>query len=128
MIIQHTEKRKEWEAAFNPSVPVAPFYDRPSFDKTAVNYFRWQFLDGDADILPGLKVITTPGHTIGHQSVLFDTEQGVLCVSGDICNVAENVNVGGSVKLLDGKVFFHVLSPPSSCLVCSPIAEMFSVI
>lgn len=42
--------------------------------------------------MPGLKVITTPGHTIGHQSVLFDTEQGVLCVSGDICNVAENVN------------------------------------
>ena len=85
-------QKKEWEAAFNPSVPVAPFYDRPSFDKTAINYFRWQFLDGDADILPGLKVITTPGHTIGHQSVLFDTEQGVLCVSGDICNVAENVN------------------------------------
>lgn len=85
-------QKKEWEAAFNPIVPEAPFYDQLCYDKTAVNYFQWQFLDGDSDILPGLKVITTPGHTRGHQSVLFQCENGVLCVSGDICNVAENVN------------------------------------
>lgn len=83
---------REWQSAFHPIAPEAPFYDRPSYDKTAVNYFQWNFLDGDADILPGLKVITTPGHTFGHQSVLFNTAEGVVCVSGDICNVAENVN------------------------------------
>lgn len=82
---------KEWHAAFHPIAPEAPFYDIPSYDKNAVNYFQWEFLDGDTEILPGLKVITTPGHTFGHQSALLDTEEGVLCVSGDICNVAENV-------------------------------------
>lgn len=85
-------QRAEWLEAFNPIIPEAPFYDRASFDKYAVNYFNWQFLDGDDKILPGLDVITTPGHTAGHQSVLLNTEDGVLCVSGDICNVAENVN------------------------------------
>ena len=85
-------QKTEWDDAFKPIVSVAPFYDRACYDKTAMSYFRWEFLDGDAEILPGLKVITTPGHTKGHQSVLFDTEDGVVCVSGDICNVAENAN------------------------------------
>jgi N-acyl homoserine lactone hydrolase len=31
---------------------------------------RFELLDGDAEIVPGLEVITTPGHTAGHQCVL----------------------------------------------------------
>ena len=31
---------------------------------------RWELLDGDIEILPGLSVITTPGHTVGHQCVV----------------------------------------------------------
>jgi glyoxylase-like metal-dependent hydrolase (beta-lactamase superfamily II) len=31
---------------------------------------RFELLDGDAEILPGLSVITTPGHTVGHQCVV----------------------------------------------------------
>ena len=30
---------------------------------------RFELLDGDADVLPGLSVIATPGHTVGHQCV-----------------------------------------------------------
>ena len=30
---------------------------------------RFELLDGDTEILPGLSVIATPGHTAGHQSV-----------------------------------------------------------
>lgn len=37
---------------------------------------RFELLDGDTEILPGLSVITTPGHTAGHQSVLVDTGDG----------------------------------------------------
>jgi N-acyl homoserine lactone hydrolase len=37
---------------------------------------RFELLDGDAEILPGLSVVTTPGHTAGHQSVLVDTGDG----------------------------------------------------
>ncbi len=85
-------QQTEWEEAFNPIAPEAPFYDQACFDKSALSYFRWEFLKGDTEILQGLRVITTPGHTRGHQSVLFDTKDGVICVSGDICNVAENVN------------------------------------
>jgi N-acyl homoserine lactone hydrolase len=31
---------------------------------------RFELLDGDAEILPGLSVLATPGHTAGHQSVI----------------------------------------------------------
>src|SRR5246500_3295123 len=34
---------------------------------------RFELLDGDTDILPGLSVITTPGHTAGHQCAVVQT-------------------------------------------------------
>jgi N-acyl homoserine lactone hydrolase len=37
---------------------------------------RFELLDGDAEILPGLSVITTPGHTAGHQCVVVQPADG----------------------------------------------------
>jgi N-acyl homoserine lactone hydrolase len=37
---------------------------------------RFELLDGDAEILPGLSVLATPGHTVGHQCVLVRTGDG----------------------------------------------------
>ena len=37
---------------------------------------RFELLDGDAEVLPGLEVITTPGHTAGHQCVLVRGDGG----------------------------------------------------
>jgi N-acyl homoserine lactone hydrolase len=37
---------------------------------------RFELLDGDAEILPGLSVIATPGHTVGHQSVVVHAADG----------------------------------------------------
>jgi N-acyl homoserine lactone hydrolase len=30
---------------------------------------RFELLDGDAEVAPGVRVVATPGHTVGHQSV-----------------------------------------------------------
>src|SRR6201997_2668476 len=40
----------------------------------------FELLDGDAEVLPGLRVISTPGHTVGHQSVFVDSADGMLDV------------------------------------------------
>ena len=37
---------------------------------------RFELLDGDTELLPGLSVITTPGHTSGHQSVVVTASDG----------------------------------------------------
>ncbi len=63
----------------------APFYvQRSELDrarresKALVDWFdfagaRFELLDGDTQIAEGVRVIATPGHTIGHQSVMVAT-------------------------------------------------------
>jgi N-acyl homoserine lactone hydrolase len=41
-------------------------------------------LQGEHEVLPGLRVIPTPGHTSGHQSVLVETDDGLVVVAGDV--------------------------------------------
>jgi N-acyl homoserine lactone hydrolase len=44
---------------------------------------RFELLDGDAEVRPGLSVITTPGHTAGHQSVVVQADDGTDLLVGD---------------------------------------------
>jgi N-acyl homoserine lactone hydrolase len=37
---------------------------------------RFELLDGDTEVLPGLAVLATPGHTVGHQSVVVRAADG----------------------------------------------------
>ena len=46
-------------------------------------YRRIREVDGDADILPGIRLIHTPGHTPGSQSVVVETDKGPYVVAGD---------------------------------------------
>ena len=39
---------------------------------------RFELLDGDTEILPGLEVIATPGHTPGHQCVVVRPDDGAF--------------------------------------------------
>ena len=43
-------------------------------------------LDGEAELAPGVRVLPTPGHSPGHQSVLVDTEEGLVVVAGDVAH------------------------------------------
>jgi Zn-dependent hydrolases, including glyoxylases len=41
-------------------------------------------LVGESEIAPGVRVIPTPGHAPGHQSVLVETDEGLVIVGGDV--------------------------------------------
>ncbi len=43
---------------------------------------RWEELDGETEILPGVVLMPTPGHTEGHQSLVVRRSDGVVIVAG----------------------------------------------
>jgi len=43
---------------------------------------RYEQLDGEAEVLPGVFLIPTPGHTDGHQSLVVRRADGVVIVAG----------------------------------------------
>jgi N-acyl homoserine lactone hydrolase len=79
----------------NPVFKHAPFYlQRAELERARVespdlsDWFdfmgaRFEGRDGDAEIAPGLKVLSTPGHTVGHQCVLVETAAGTQVLIGD---------------------------------------------
>jgi len=43
---------------------------------------RYELLDGEAEIWPGVHVIPTPGHVDGHQSLVVECEDGSVVLAG----------------------------------------------
>lgn len=41
-----------------------------------------ELLDGEAELLPGVRALPTPGHTPGHQSLVVDAEGGPVLLAG----------------------------------------------
>jgi N-acyl homoserine lactone hydrolase len=65
---------------------------------------RFELLDGDAEILPGLAVITTPGHTSGHQCVVVDVGAGESAVLiGDAAYTPRQYTAPAGADLPDGQ-------------------------
>ena len=79
----------------------APFYiqrtelDRARRDDDVTNQWfdfagaRFELLDGDAEVAEGVRVVATPGHTSGHQSVVIDTPEGGTLMIGDAAYTAD---------------------------------------
>jgi N-acyl homoserine lactone hydrolase len=40
--------------------------------------------DGEAEILPGVRLLPAPGHTEGHQIVVLETDEGTVVLGGDV--------------------------------------------
>ena len=90
----HVTQRTEYDYAFNPDWFSSPAYIRADFDKPNI---RWKFLQGrktDFYDLYGdgvIKIIYTPGHTPGHQSVLVNLPKtGNILFTGDACYTCDH--------------------------------------
>ena len=59
---------------------------------------------GDADVLPGIRLLPTPGHTAGHQAVLVDTGDGSVVIGGDVAYTFKELGTAktaGQRRVLD---------------------------
>jgi glyoxylase-like metal-dependent hydrolase (beta-lactamase superfamily II) len=52
---------------------------------------RLRLIDGEKEVLPGIRAVPNGGHTPGHQSWVVSTADGVLCLCGDIVSLAANL-------------------------------------
>jgi N-acyl homoserine lactone hydrolase len=59
-------------------------------------------LDGGAEIVPGVRVLPTPGHSPGHQSVLVDTDEGLVILGGDVGHTWQEFDASESGQMLLG--------------------------
>jgi len=60
---------------FQPIHPLKKYIERD---------IKWRLIDGDTILMPGLTVLLTPGHTIGHQVLMVDLPQsGTIILAGD---------------------------------------------
>jgi N-acyl homoserine lactone hydrolase len=90
----------EWEYAQSPMSNQQVLYNQSWLDHP-LGLFDYTMVQQDFyEVLPGLRLIRTPGHTPGHQSLLVNTDEGVLCVSGDAVNARESLAEGVPCGLL----------------------------
>lgn len=76
-------QRLEWEAATHPTRLNRATYLAENF-VPVVEAHQVEWLDGDAEVMPGLRVIRTGGHTQGHQAVRITSEGENLFCPGDL--------------------------------------------
>ena len=83
-------QREELATARNPSIRSAASYLVDNFEPIA-EADAWQLVDGETEILPGITLLPTPGHTSFHQSVLISEGEEVACYAADCIPTAAHV-------------------------------------
>jgi N-acyl homoserine lactone hydrolase len=73
-------QRRELAAAREPGYTFPDLVDFPGA--------RYELLDGDTEIAPGVHVVPTPGHVDGHQSVVLRCEDGTVVLAGQAHDTA----------------------------------------
>jgi glyoxylase-like metal-dependent hydrolase (beta-lactamase superfamily II) len=67
---EYVVQRREYEFAMNANERTAASYFPRNYDPVR-EAGRLRLLEGEEEIVPGIRVLPTPGHTPGHQSVLL---------------------------------------------------------
>lgn len=80
---QYVVQRGEYEDAAGANERTRASY-RPENFAPIAHANRWELLDGDTDILPGITAVITHGHTRCHQGVKIESEGKVAFYLGDL--------------------------------------------
>ncbi len=88
-LVVHAE---EYAFAMDPIPPYYKSYEHARLGKQAPFVGRsLETVAGEVELLPGLTLFPTPGHSPGHQSVAVATEGGIHVIAGDAVFAYDNL-------------------------------------
>ena len=76
-------QRGEYEDAARANERTRASYRRENFTPVA-HVDQWEFMDGETELLPGVSVVVTEGHTRHHQSIKIESEGQIAFYLGDL--------------------------------------------
>ncbi len=85
-------QEKEWFAATNPNERTKASYLKEDFEPLE-KAGQLMLVAGEHTVVEGVKVMPTPGHTKGHQSVLIESEGKKAFYCGDLIPTASHVKL-----------------------------------
>jgi glyoxylase-like metal-dependent hydrolase (beta-lactamase superfamily II) len=80
---RYVVQRGEWEWAHVRNERIQASYPRHNFDPVMAAG-RFDLVAGDVEIVPGVQLYKTPGHTPHHSSVLIRSEDETACFLADV--------------------------------------------
>ncbi len=90
---RHIVQRAEWDFAMAPDPRSRAGYMEDDLAPVAEAGLV-EFVDGDAEVVPGLVLRQTGGHTPGHQLVMFRASDDLACVvTGDLLATRPNLRL-----------------------------------
>jgi glyoxylase-like metal-dependent hydrolase (beta-lactamase superfamily II) len=81
---RHFVQRSEWDYALQPDVRSKASYITDDFTPLADGNDLVEFLDGDAEVLPGVHLRHVGGHTPGSQVLVLQSGELACAVTGDL--------------------------------------------
>jgi len=76
-------QQAEWEIALSDNSRIVASYDQLEL-RLVQRWGRAGMVDGDVELLPGVSVIRTGGHSKGHQAIVIRGPRGPLAFFGDL--------------------------------------------
>ena len=76
-------QRAEWDIALDDNSRIVASYDQPEL-RLVREWGSGSAVDGEVELLPGVSVIRTGGHSKGHQAILVRGAQRTLAFFGDL--------------------------------------------
>jgi glyoxylase-like metal-dependent hydrolase (beta-lactamase superfamily II) len=81
---KHFVQRSEWDFAMQPDIRSQSAYVTDDFTPLADGNNLIEFLDGDAEVLPGVHIRWVAGHTPGSQVLILRSGELACAVTGDL--------------------------------------------
>lgn len=115
-------QKRELDFALNPHPAVVAFFNKELFEG-----LDFEVVDGDKEIVDGVRVLLTPGHTAGGQSVAVKTDAGIAVITG-FCCIRENFEppevLAGIAPVLTPGIHLDALQVFDSALRVKEIADI----